>query len=40
VGIGLAKMFNSDATVKFIVAVFAFWIVGDLILMALGMGFG
>ncbi len=40
VGIGLAKMFKSDATVKFIVVVFAFWIVGDLILMALGMGFG
>jgi len=40
VGIGLAKMFKSDATVKFIVVVFAFWIIGDLILMALGMGFG
>jgi len=40
VGIGLAKMFKSDAIVKFIVMVFVFWIVGDLILMALGMGFG
>ncbi len=40
VGIGLAKMFKSDATVKFIVMVFAFWIIGDLILLALGMGFG
>ena len=40
VGIGLAKMFKSDATVKFIVVVFAFWIIGDLILMELGMGFG
>lgn len=40
VGIGLAKMFKSDATVKFIIAVFAFWIIGDLILMSLGMGLG
>ncbi len=40
VGIALAKMFKSDATVKYIAMVFAFWIIGDLILMALGMGFG
>jgi hypothetical protein len=40
VGIGLARMFRSDATIKFIIAVFAFWIIGDLILMSLGMGLG
>ena len=40
VGIGLAKMFKSDATVKFIIAVFVFWIIGDLILMSLGIGLG
>jgi hypothetical protein len=40
VGIGLARMFKSDATVKFIIAVFAFWIIGDLILMSLGIGIG
>lgn len=40
VGIGLAKMFKSDATVKYIIMVFAFWIIGDLILLALGIGFG
>jgi len=40
VGIGLAKMFKSESSVKYIIAVFVFWIIGDLILMALGIGFG
>ena len=40
VGIGLAKMFKSDSTVKYIVMVFAVWIIGDLILFLLGTSFG
>jgi hypothetical protein len=40
VGIGLAKMFKSESSIKYIIAVFVFWIIGDLILMELGIGFG
>ncbi len=40
VGIGLAKMFKSESTMKYIIMVFAVWFIGDLILLLLGMGFG
>ncbi|MEO8398434.1 MAG: YIP1 family protein [Ignavibacteriaceae bacterium] len=35
-GIGLAKMFKSDSTTKYLIMVFAVWIFGSLIFFALG----
>ena len=40
VGVGLAKMFKSDSVTKYVVMVFAVWIIGDLLLYLLGMSFG